>query len=92
VVGDLGGGMYALLGTRLCPDIEMVLDAISFDRLLDNTDLVITDEGRLDQQTSMGKASGGVLKHAVKMNVPVIAFRVNMTMKIYLTKRGCSPE
>ena len=65
--------MYALLGARLCPGIEMVLDALSFDRMLEGADLVITGEGRLDRQTTMGKAPGGVLARARKQNIPVVA-------------------
>ena len=71
--GGAGGGMYALLGARLCPGIEMVLDALSFDRMLEGADLVITGEGRLDRQTTMGKAPGGVLARARKQNIPVVA-------------------
>ena len=36
-------------------------------------DLVITGEGRLDRQTTMGKAPGGVLARARKQNIPVVA-------------------
>ena len=51
----------------------MVLDALSFDRMLEGADLVITGEGRLDRQTTMGKAPGGVLARARKQNIPVVA-------------------
>jgi len=35
--------------------------------------LVITGEGKLDGQTSMGKAPSGIAKMAAKLNIPVIA-------------------
>ena len=51
----------------------MVLDAAGFDSELRDADLVITGEGRLDRQTCMGKAPGGVLRRAMRRGVPVVA-------------------
>ena len=38
-----------------------------------DADFVITGEGRLDEQTAMGKTPVGVAKLAKKYNIPVIA-------------------
>lgn len=46
---------------------------------LENTDFVITGEGRLDGQTSMGKTPLGVAKMAAKHNIPVIALAGGVT-------------
>ena len=51
----------------------MVLDAVSFDSLIEGADLVITGEGRIDRQTLMGKGPSGVLRRAQVRGVPVIA-------------------
>ncbi|MDR0824491.1 MAG: glycerate kinase [Prevotella sp.] len=71
--GGLGGGFLAFLTTTLKPGIEMVLDALRFDEQIKDADLIITGEGKLDKQTSMGKAPYGVLQAAQKQNIPVIA-------------------
>ena len=54
------------------PGISLVLDACGVDKALCDADLVITSEGRFDQQTLMGKAISGVAAHAAAAGVPVI--------------------
>ncbi len=71
--GGLGGALVAFLGAKLRSGIDVVLDAVEFDRVLDGAALVITGEGRLDSQTCMGKAPAGVLARAKACGVPVIA-------------------
>lgn len=71
--GGLGGGFTALLGAKLERGIDMVLSAMHFEQIIADADLVITGEGRLDRQTTMGKAPSGVLKMATAHNIPTIA-------------------
>ncbi len=82
--GGLGGAFYSFLNARLTRGIEMVLDKIKFDDLLTDADLVITGEGKIDHQTPQGKAVAGVLHHAQKFGIPVIAIggRVEMSKAI----------
>lgn len=71
--GGLGGALVAFMGAKLRPGIDVVLDAVDFDKALEGAALVITGEGRLDSQTAMGKAPAGILARAKAKNVPVIA-------------------
>ena len=71
--GGLGGGFKALLGARLEPGIDMVLNAMQFPKIIAGSDLVITGEGRIDRQTTMGKAPSGVLREATAQGIPTIA-------------------
>lgn len=71
--GGLGGAFAAFLNATLKPGIDLVLDAIDFDKLIETADLVITGEGKLDAQTVMGKTPKGVLRRARKQHIPVIA-------------------
>lgn len=71
--GGMGFAFLALLGARLQPGIEMVLDAVDFDAKIKGAKLVITGEGYLDSQTCMGKTPQGVLKRAAARDIPVIA-------------------
>ena len=71
--GGVGYALMALLGATLKPGIELVLDAVGFDAMLDDAELVVTGEGRIDRQTLMGKGPAGVLRRARSKGVPVVA-------------------
>ncbi|MDR0894064.1 MAG: glycerate kinase [Prevotellaceae bacterium] len=86
--GGLGGAFLAFLDATLKPGIEMVLEAVDFDRLIADADLVITGEGRLDRQTAMGKAPGGVLRAARRQQIPVIAIGGSVEDATLLNRQG----
>ena len=71
--GGLGGAFHAFLDGRLQSGIEMVLDAIGFEKHIKDADLIITGEGRIDSQTCRGKVISGITSVAAKYGVPVIA-------------------
>jgi glycerate kinase len=71
--GGFGGGAAAFLGARLQMGIDTVLDVVSFDTLLSGADLVITGEGKIDQQSLRGKVVVGIARKAKKAGVPVVA-------------------
>lgn len=71
--GGLGAAFAGVLGAKLLPGIDMVLEAAGFDALMQDCELVITGEGRMDSQTAMGKAPQGVLHAARRHGVPVVA-------------------
>ncbi len=72
--GGLGYAFSAFLGGRLEPGISLILDMVGLEPELADADIVITGEGKLDFQTSMGKAPVGVAKMAKKYHCKVIAF------------------
>ncbi len=69
--GGLAGGLYALLGAHLAGGVETLLREIDFDALALRSALVVTGEGRIDEQSLQGKVPWGVAKHAP--HTPVIA-------------------
>jgi glycerate 2-kinase len=71
--GGAGAALAVFCRATIRLGIDVVLDAIRFDERLDGADLVITGEGRLDDQTSAGKAMAGVLSRAHTRGVPVAA-------------------
>lgn len=71
--GGMGGGFRAMLNATLKRGIDMVLDAIGFDSIIQGADLIITGEGRIDNQTVKGKVASGVLQRAKAQGVPVVA-------------------
>ena len=71
--GGFGAGAAIFFGAELRSGIETVLDQLRFDELLHRCDLVVTGEGRLDQQSLRGKVVSGVAKRAKAKGVPVVA-------------------
>lgn len=71
--GGLGAGLIAFCNSPIEPGIEKVLDIVNIDLHLSKADLVITGEGRIDEQSKYGKVPVGVGKRAQKYDVPVIA-------------------
>lgn len=71
--GGLGAALVAFLGATLKPGIELILDLVNFDALADEADLVITGEGRIDNQTVFGKVPVGVGKRCIGRRAKVIA-------------------
>ena len=86
--GGLGGGFIAFLNAQLKPGIKMILEAVDFEQHLQNADLVITGEGKIDRQTGMGKAGSGILDAASKKDVPVIAIGGSAEDIENLNRRG----
>jgi glycerate kinase len=72
--GAAGGiaGMLAALGGRLVPGFELVAELGLYDAVAE-TDLVITGEGHLDQQSFEGKVVGGVAEVATEAGAKVAA-------------------
>jgi len=70
--GGLGAGLIAFLGAKLKSGINLMIDASYLEEKLKDADLVISGEGRIDEQTAYGKAPMGVTQRAKKKDIPVI--------------------
>lgn len=66
--GGLAGGLAAL-GARLEPGFEVIARVTGLDHALEEADLVVTGEGRLDATSFLGKVVGGVLEWSVEEGV-----------------------
>ena len=71
--GGIGFGALAALGAIARPGVDLILELLNFEEHLRSADLVITGEGRLDDQSLQGKAPVGVLAAAARHNVPTVA-------------------
>jgi hypothetical protein len=71
--GGLGFAFVTFLGAKLRPGIEIITQTIALEDEIKKADLVITGEGRMDFQSSMGKTPTGVAKLAKRHHKPVIA-------------------
>ncbi len=71
--GGLGAAFAGFLEAELESGVQLILEQAQLESKLQEVSLVITGEGKLDGQTSMGKAPAGVALMARKHAVPVIA-------------------
>lgn len=72
--GGLGFAFLSFLNAKLESGIQIILDETRLEEAIQNADIVVTGEGRLDAQTVMGKAPIGVARLAKKHGKKVIAF------------------
>lgn len=77
--GGLGAAVVAVLRGELRKGIEIVLDYTNFDEHIRAADIVLTGEGRIDEQTAYGKAPVGVARRAKRFHIPVIAIGGSVT-------------
>jgi glycerate 2-kinase len=71
--GGVGFAALAVLGARMRPGIDVVLDHIGIDGYLRGACAVVTGEGSLDRQSLRGKAAIGVCRRAHAFGVPTFA-------------------
>jgi len=72
--GGLGAGILAFLPSEIKPGFDIVKEVVELEKYIQDADLVITAEGKIDSQTAYGKTPAGVAGIAHKYNIPVIAF------------------
>lgn len=70
--GGLGFGLMAFAGGRLTPGFELVAAQVGLAARVARADLVITGEGRLDEQSLQGKGPVGVARLARAQGKPVV--------------------
>src|SRR5207244_11924886 len=73
--GAAGGTTAALLGFTpaiVRPGVEVISELVGLPDALEAADLVITGEGRADEQTLAGKAAMGVALLARSRNAPAV--------------------
>ena len=71
--GALGAGMNFFFGAQLKMGIDTVLEVVEFDKVIEDADLILTGEGKIDSQSLGGKVVIGVARAGKRKNVPVIA-------------------
>ena len=71
--GGLGAGLMAFLDADLMKGFDMIAESVGLEERIREADLVITGEGKLDEQTQFGKTPFGVAQLAKRYGKPVIA-------------------
>ena len=77
--GGLGAAFLGFLQADLNSGIDLILESIGMQERIRGADIVLTGEGKLDGQTSMGKTALGVARMAKSQDIPVIALAGSVT-------------
>ena len=71
--GGFAGGAFALMGAELKSGTAVMFSITHFEEAVQWADVIITGEGKIDQQTLSGKVVHGILKLAKQQKKKVIA-------------------
>lgn len=80
--GGIAAGLAGVLGARLLPGVELVLDAVGFDAALTGAELCLTAEGTLDGQSLRRKGPYEVARRASARGVPVVAIGGGISLDV----------
>ncbi len=69
--GGLGGGLLAFCNAEIKSGINTILDLIKFENQVENADIIISGEGKLDKQTLDGKVIDGIAKRCQALGKPL---------------------
>ncbi len=72
--GGIAAGLLAFFDARMKKGIEMIIEAGEIEQKIPGADLVITGEGKIDDQSGEGKVVGHIAGLAKKYAVPCIGF------------------
>lgn len=70
--GGLGAAFAGVLGGTLQSGIGIITQLLNLEQTMQDADLVVTGEGRIDGQSINGKVPVGVALLAKKRNIPVV--------------------
>lgn len=71
--GGLGFGSMAFLNAELKEGVKLLMDFCDFDKKLKDVNLIITGEGKIDNQTLQGKLIKGITDRANHAKIPIAA-------------------
>ncbi len=75
--GGLGFGFLSFLNCELKSGIKIILEQLEIESKIKDADFVITGEGKIDKQSSMGKVIHGIGSVCKGYSVPCIALSGN---------------
>ncbi|OIK09824.1 glycerate kinase [Bacillus sp. MUM 13] len=77
--GGLGAGLLAFLPAELKRGSKIIIEAVNLMEHIRDASILITGEGKIDDQTLLGKTPIGAARLARTFNVPVIAIAGNVS-------------
>ncbi len=85
--GGLGAGLFGFLGAWIEPGAAWIAREMNLEDWVENCDIVITGEGKIDRQTLHGKVVGNLAQLAKIYGKPVIAFCGTAELDIKLQQK-----
>lgn len=79
--GGLSAGAIAFCNATLQPGIQTLLKITDFDQYSNKATLLITGEGRIDQQTFHGKVVKGLCDWAQEAGIPIAAICGSLSLR-----------
>ncbi|MFK7904860.1 MAG: glycerate kinase [Chitinophagales bacterium] len=70
--GGVSAGLFALLNAQIKSGIQTIFRLTQFEQAVQNADLIISGEGKLDEQTLEGKVILGVSQLCLKHKKPLL--------------------
>lgn len=70
--GGIPAGLKAYLNVDLIEGTKLIIEASAIKKVLQDADIIVTGEGKLDQQSFMGKAIAAMTSIARERNIPVV--------------------
>ena len=80
--GGFGGGAVAFFGGRLVPGFDVVAETVGLREKMQGCDIVITGEGRFDEQSLQGKVISGVADYARASGARVVVITGRSTISL----------
>lgn len=71
--GGLGFGLMAFMNAELKEGVKLLMDFCAFEENLKGVNLIITGEGKIDNQTLQGKLIKGITEKATHAKIPIAA-------------------
>ncbi|RFS17940.1 glycerate kinase [Emticicia sp. C21] len=79
--GGLGFGCVFFLNAELKEGVKLLMEFCDFDKHLTNVDLIITGEGKIDNQTLQGKLIKGITSKAQQIAVAAICGTLDASLQ-----------
>ena len=86
--GGTGFALSAFLHAKLVSGIQFMLSTPVFTKTLEEADLILTGEGQMDSQSTMGKATWGLLAEARRLGKPICAVAGRVTNRQTAIRAG----
>lgn len=71
--GGIAAGLFAILNAKLCSGTQLIFDLMQMEKKVQEADLIITGEGRIDEQTMYEKGIYALAKLSSKYQKPLIS-------------------
>ncbi|MEC9073256.1 MAG: glycerate kinase, partial [Myxococcota bacterium] len=77
--GGFAGGLWSACGALIRTGVHVVAELVDLEGEVAQADLVITGEGRLDEQTGEGKLVAGIQSVCARHDVPLVVVAGQIT-------------